>query len=72
MAKRAAGLGGIGAAAMLAVSVSGASLAHADFKIHMPIVVQGELEIEGYADRSFDHRADKSNAQSQKIGRAHV
>jgi hypothetical protein len=55
-------------AGLIAISAWGSALmgapARADFKIHEPIVVPGELEIEAYADRSFDHRPDKNSAQN--------
>jgi hypothetical protein len=54
---------GAGLAALVFSLLAGAA-AHADFKIREPIVVQGELEVEAYADRSIDHRSDKNNAQS--------
>ncbi|HYM31888.1 MAG TPA: hypothetical protein VEU47_11335 [Candidatus Cybelea sp.] len=51
----------------LPLIVAANSPALADFKVRYPTVVERELEIESYSDRSFDGRATKSNAQSHNF-----
>ena len=53
--------------ALLAAGLTLSAPARADFKIQEPVVVKNEIEIESYADRSYDRHADKNNAQSQNI-----
>jgi len=47
-----------------ALSLLGAGVTQADFKVWTPDVNQGELALENVGDAGFDHRADKNGEQS--------